>query len=302
MRRCPSWQTARAVASAARRLDDDLCRLRVRCRRSQAALGASRPRQTRNSRTPCTKPLQNATGRSRSGALIKLQSMADRVSSALRDWATRRSLRVLRCPRAYSRPAISPLSKTFARRSSRSSSSSSWRRAADPPMSLDCPTDRGRAQRGYARDGSGHRSRRCRWRRLITAINLWRLMVRCARRLGWEAKPLEASDAWLNRLRRDHPSRLGRGRRRAASAGAVGAQDGRVVLGDQPDVGEGHGELLGRNRRTYAEAIGSWRPPPLDTPHGLLTFGAQFAEVAVDPDLASYVSGAWSAPSRREGC
>src|SRR4029078_9611149 len=26
-------------------------------------------------------------------------------------------------------------------------------------------------------------------------------------------------------------------------------------------------------------------PPPLDTPHGLLTFGAQFVEVAVDPDL-----------------
>ena len=35
----------------------------------------------------------------------------------------------------------------------------------------------------------------------------------------------------------------------------------------------------------HAEAIGSWRPPPLDTPRGLLTFGAQFAEVAVDPDL-----------------
>jgi xanthine dehydrogenase YagR molybdenum-binding subunit len=33
------------------------------------------------------------------------------------------------------------------------------------------------------------------------------------------------------------------------------------------------------------EALGNWRPPPLDTPHGLLTFGAQFAEVAVDPDL-----------------
>ena len=29
----------------------------------------------------------------------------------------------------------------------------------------------------------------------------------------------------------------------------------------------------------------AWRPPPLDTPHGLLTFGAQFAEVAVDPEL-----------------
>ncbi len=36
---------------------------------------------------------------------------------------------------------------------------------------------------------------------------------------------------------------------------------------------------------TNAEACGSWSPPPLDTPHGLLTFGAQFAEVAVDPEL-----------------
>ena len=70
-----------------------------------------------------------------------------------------------------------------------------------------------------------------------------------------------------------------------ADPSAVGAAEGRLTLRDQPDVGESYGELLGRNRRTYAEAIGSWTPPPLDTPHGLLTFGAQFAEVAVDPDL-----------------
>ena len=31
--------------------------------------------------------------------------------------------------------------------------------------------------------------------------------------------------------------------------------------------------------------MGIWTPPPLDTPHGLLTFGAQFAEVAVDPEI-----------------
>jgi xanthine dehydrogenase YagR molybdenum-binding subunit len=70
-----------------------------------------------------------------------------------------------------------------------------------------------------------------------------------------------------------------------ADPSAVGVAEGRLTLRDQPDVGESYGELLGRNRRTYAEAIGSWTPPPLDTPHGLLTFGAQFAEVAVDPDL-----------------
>jgi len=70
-----------------------------------------------------------------------------------------------------------------------------------------------------------------------------------------------------------------------ADAADVEAQEERLVLRDQPDVGEGFTDLLGRNRMTYAEAIGSWRPPPLDTPHGLLTFGAQFAEVAVDPEL-----------------
>jgi xanthine dehydrogenase YagR molybdenum-binding subunit len=70
-----------------------------------------------------------------------------------------------------------------------------------------------------------------------------------------------------------------------ADPGTVDVQDGRLTLRDKADVAETYDELLGRNRRTYAEAIGSWRPPPLDTPHGLLTFGAQFAEVAVDPDL-----------------
>jgi xanthine dehydrogenase YagR molybdenum-binding subunit len=33
------------------------------------------------------------------------------------------------------------------------------------------------------------------------------------------------------------------------------------------------------------DARGSWSPPPLDTPRGLLTLGAQLAEVAVDPEL-----------------
>ena len=50
-----------------------------------------------------------------------------------------------------------------------------------------------------------------------------------------------------------------------------------------------------------AEAIGSWDPPPFDTPHGLLTFGAQFAKVAVDADLGiirvRHLAGAF-APGR----
>jgi xanthine dehydrogenase YagR molybdenum-binding subunit len=59
-------------------------------------------------------------------------------------------------------------------------------------------------------------------------------------------------------------------------------EGGRMTLNDEADT---YAELLGRNRMTYAEAPGVWQPPPLDTPHGLLTFGAQFAEVAVDPEL-----------------
>jgi xanthine dehydrogenase YagR molybdenum-binding subunit len=70
-----------------------------------------------------------------------------------------------------------------------------------------------------------------------------------------------------------------------AEPGEVEVRDGRLELRDQPGTGETYSDLLARNRMTYAEAPGSWRPPPLDTPHGLLTFGAQFAQVAVDPDL-----------------
>jgi xanthine dehydrogenase YagR molybdenum-binding subunit len=54
---------------------------------------------------------------------------------------------------------------------------------------------------------------------------------------------------------------------------------------ERPDAGETYGELLARHHAADAEATGSWRPPPFDGPHGLLTFGAQFAEVAVDPEF-----------------
>ena len=60
---------------------------------------------------------------------------------------------------------------------------------------------------------------------------------------------------------------------------------GRMTSAERPDASDTYGELLARNHLADAEAIGTWRPPPLDTPHGLLTFGAQFAEVAVDPEL-----------------
>jgi xanthine dehydrogenase YagR molybdenum-binding subunit len=60
---------------------------------------------------------------------------------------------------------------------------------------------------------------------------------------------------------------------------------GRLTLAGDLDTGESYRDLMARHLMNDAEAIGSWDPPPLDTPHGLLTFGAQFAKVAVDADL-----------------
>jgi xanthine dehydrogenase YagR molybdenum-binding subunit len=71
----------------------------------------------------------------------------------------------------------------------------------------------------------------------------------------------------------------------AASAESVEVAAGRMTSSERPDASDTYGELLARNHLADTEAMGSWRPPPLDTPHGLLTFGAQFAEVAVDPEL-----------------
>jgi xanthine dehydrogenase YagR molybdenum-binding subunit len=66
---------------------------------------------------------------------------------------------------------------------------------------------------------------------------------------------------------------------------AVEVRDGRMAMRDQPGTGETYSELLVRNHMGDTEASAGWTPPPVDTPRGLLTFGAQFAEVAVDPEL-----------------
>ncbi|PZG12927.1 xanthine dehydrogenase family protein molybdopterin-binding subunit [Nonomuraea aridisoli] len=70
-----------------------------------------------------------------------------------------------------------------------------------------------------------------------------------------------------------------------ADPAAVEVADGRMRLRDRPETGETYADLMIRRRLADAEEVGSWTPPPLTTPHGLLTFGAQFAEVAVDPGL-----------------
>jgi xanthine dehydrogenase YagR molybdenum-binding subunit len=70
-----------------------------------------------------------------------------------------------------------------------------------------------------------------------------------------------------------------------ADPSTVVVRDSTMMLADRPQTGEHYADLLQRNRQFELEALGSWTPPPLDTPHGLLTFGAQFAEVAVDPEF-----------------
>jgi xanthine dehydrogenase YagR molybdenum-binding subunit len=70
-----------------------------------------------------------------------------------------------------------------------------------------------------------------------------------------------------------------------AGPASVTVTNGLLTSTERPDARDTYRALLARNHLPDAEATGTWRPPPLDTPHGLLTFGAQFAEVAVDPQL-----------------
>ncbi|MET7801353.1 xanthine dehydrogenase family protein molybdopterin-binding subunit [Streptomyces decoyicus] len=70
-----------------------------------------------------------------------------------------------------------------------------------------------------------------------------------------------------------------------ADPAAVVVGGGRMELRDEPGSGESYRDLMQRHFMTDMDALGSWHPPPPDVPYGLATFGAQFAEVAVDPDL-----------------
>ena len=66
---------------------------------------------------------------------------------------------------------------------------------------------------------------------------------------------------------------------------AVVVSDGRMMRRDQPAIGETYSELLERNFLEDVDALGSWNPTGMDTGRAMTTFGAQFAEVAVDVDL-----------------
>ncbi|MFF7202554.1 xanthine dehydrogenase family protein molybdopterin-binding subunit [Streptomyces sp. NPDC008141] len=62
----------------------------------------------------------------------------------------------------------------------------------------------------------------------------------------------------------------------------VVVQDGVMTAGTSSDP---YTDLMQRNFLSDAEASGQWSPPPPDVPYGMMTFGAQFAEVGVDAEL-----------------
>ncbi|MFC6020395.1 xanthine dehydrogenase family protein molybdopterin-binding subunit [Plantactinospora solaniradicis] len=71
-----------------------------------------------------------------------------------------------------------------------------------------------------------------------------------------------------------------------ADPDTVVVRDGRMCRRDSPEVGETYHELLDRNHMPDVEALGTWMPVlPMGSDHAMHTFGAQFAEVAVDADL-----------------
>ncbi|MFB8282550.1 xanthine dehydrogenase family protein molybdopterin-binding subunit [Nocardia colli] len=61
--------------------------------------------------------------------------------------------------------------------------------------------------------------------------------------------------------------------------------EGVLRLVDDPSVTDAYADVLERNHLSDIETTGSWRPASPAAPYGKMSFGAQFAEVAVDPEL-----------------
>ncbi|QIS06007.1 molybdopterin-dependent oxidoreductase [Nocardia brasiliensis] len=60
---------------------------------------------------------------------------------------------------------------------------------------------------------------------------------------------------------------------------------GVLRLAEDPSVSDSYADVLARNHLSDIETTGSWRPATTPAPYGKMSFGAQFAEVAVDPEL-----------------
>ncbi|QIS15380.1 xanthine dehydrogenase family protein molybdopterin-binding subunit [Nocardia arthritidis] len=61
--------------------------------------------------------------------------------------------------------------------------------------------------------------------------------------------------------------------------------DGRLRPKAEPSLVDPYDAVLTRNHLTDIETIGTWRPAADPARHAMMSFGAQFAEVAVDPEL-----------------
>ncbi len=71
-----------------------------------------------------------------------------------------------------------------------------------------------------------------------------------------------------------------------ANKSAVEAQDGMLrVSGSQPALEESYASIVGRSKNKYIEAKVEHKPGEEEKHFSMSTFGAQFAEVTVDPDL-----------------
>jgi len=62
-------------------------------------------------------------------------------------------------------------------------------------------------------------------------------------------------------------------------------EDGRIFSQGDRSKGETFGQLLSRNTQTYIEARADAKPGAEKEEYAMYAFGAQFAEVRVDPDL-----------------
>jgi xanthine dehydrogenase YagR molybdenum-binding subunit len=72
-----------------------------------------------------------------------------------------------------------------------------------------------------------------------------------------------------------------------ASPGAIDAGDGRLFLKDNPGRGETYAAIIARNGGTPIEGRADAKPGDEKKDYSMHAFGAQFAEVRVDPDLGT---------------
>jgi len=70
-----------------------------------------------------------------------------------------------------------------------------------------------------------------------------------------------------------------------AAPDAIDAKDGRIFLKDQPSRGETYAAILTRAKSDVVEASADAKPGDETKQYAMHAFGAQFAEVRVDPDL-----------------